>query len=106
MLEGMRRPVSAGVAALICSASWVAAAWAGEAEALRTSPSAFLFQVAMEYHAQGRDADAIGELRNVLLIHPTFSAAQHQFTALSQHAALRDAVIEATLDRLTAQLPN
>ena len=92
------------MAALICLANGVASAWAGEPEALRTSPSAFLFQVAMEYHAQGRDADAIGELRKVLLIHPNFSDAQRQFTALSQHYALREAAIEAALDRLTESL--
>ena len=69
------------------------------------SPSAFLFQVSMEFHDAGRDADAISELTKILLINPDYPGASDQLLELSQRHALRETVIDAALDRLTAALP-
>ena len=88
--------------AAMCGSGTIGAA---ELEPVRTPPSAFLFQVAMEFHDAGRDADAISELTKVLLINPDYPGASDQLLELSQRLALRETVIDAALDRLTAALP-
>ena len=79
-------------------------AWAGGADPLRATPAAFLFQIAMQYHDRGQEAEAIHELHKLLIISPNFPGARERYVRLSQRHALREAVIDAALDRLAASV--
>ena len=95
----MRRPgVSRflGVVAVASSLSFT-----GRVQATPTTPPEFLYQLAQEYLVAGQDAEAIHELRKLLLLEPHHLQAQKQLAILEQkQRVLRDRAIEEALNRL------
>ena len=104
----------AGLVALCLGASGVGA-WSGvqvdtgvrisrDLRTATTPPSNFLYSVAMEYAQAGRYDEAVGQLRKCLLVNPYHPGAMEQLRKLEQRKALREVVMEKSLDCITGLL--
>ena len=64
--------------------------------------AAFLYQLAMEYHHQGQDDEAVCTLRKVLLVKPDAFGVRTPLRLLARRHALRRAVLRGSLPPMSA----
>lgn len=67
----------------------------------KTPLSSFIYDVAIGYHEEGRDIEAIDHLKKLMMLNPYYPGAMKKLIEFAQKKALRDAIIDSTLARLS-----